>query len=426
MKLLKSALTTSVRFSISAIFLTAIISCGKGSSKFVPSDVLTQTEEAVRKHFIFSGGSTDETLSGAYGAALKEISPGGDTGYEHSRDGLTRLINAAEDSKREELLFASLRAFLGALPEGGNGFISPEALRWSRDPERTAGVGLVIHEEAKRGKFLVIDTLDGSASNRERMEVGGYITAVDGVDVANMDLTELVGRIKGPSGTKVRIQYNDKEFTLVRGEIVFQNLLHAQWGAGDNRILYITLRSTLPGTADQLSALISSQDRLRGVVIDLRRLQQGSLEESFRIADLFLGKGGMGTLVKNGGKQTPFLSDPDTIFTGPVVLIGNHYTSLYGQILLMAMHGSKRVRTISSPFTPSTYISEIIPIPAGIELYITSGYLLDPAGKPFHATRFAPDREITDLLYASPPLTEPDKNDPAQLIADELLRSMGR
>jgi C-terminal processing protease CtpA/Prc len=347
---------------------------------------------------------------------------------------LSDLTNAGEDAVADRIsslpaaeqpavLLHVLRIMAESLPFGSNAVIGAESNKLMNDTTHNAGIGLVIRREGP-GRFIVIDSLEGSPSQRENIPTGHFLSKIDGSPTDKMyDLEEVVGRIRGKAGTKVSVEINGKEYTLNREAVVFQNILSSHWKSGNGKKHeYILLRSSLAGSADQLKNLIMGLDGRESIIIDLRKMQSGDYSESFRIADLFTDSGNLGYLfTKDKGDQN-FPADANRFHTGKLYVILGKNPTPFAEIISMALKGKPNI-TILSPNTDSTgaFIAKSFSLPGQHELRLTAGYIKNPAGKPLYENPVTPDVLIQDSLASKPPLDKPDPSDSAQKELGQIL-----
>ncbi len=385
-----------------------------------PARVFADMEKNLSTRYVFPVNA--EVFAAGYAAAAREIG-----GEATSLESLVALIAKKPEAERREAVYRGIRAVLKQLPVGKNHFVKSESLAWSKDARRKAGVGLVLRED-EGARFFILDTLEGSAAHREGVRTGVYLKSVDGVAVQGLDQEEVVGRIKGEPDTQVELELDYGKHSLVRGDVVFRNVLNAPWKAQDgSEVEYIALRSTLPpgkgfpGTAVQLKDLLIPMKTRKAVILDLRKLHLGDIEESFRVADLFVKDGPLGGFFSRAKGEQKLTADTDQVYTGPMYVIVGHNASPLAQTVAMAMKNSPNVKLVGAALDGAAFLADTVEIAGGIELHLTSGYVMDAAGKPLYQAGLAADITVADVLPGKPPLKHPDLSDPAQTKLAETL-----
>lgn len=417
MKSYQHTLTGFAGLLATATLCFSTAACGEEKlPSLEPSKLFAETEEAIEEYYYFPPG-TGWTKSGIYTAALTAADTGRDVQRPGNRKMLVDYLESlpVEDGSRRAKTYAALGALLRALPAGYNSFTKPESLTWSRDPARGAGVGLVIRME-QNGGFYAVDTLEGSSSYRAGMEPGRYIAKIDDVPVKNMDLEEVVGRIRGPADTDVLIEYDTgKSYNLVRGEVSFRNLLNASWELRDGaKAEYIMLRSTLADTVGQVRGLISRIGARKAIILDLRRLHHGDYENCFGVANLFVRTGSLGGMRFKEREPVEFVANSEKIFGGQIYVILGENASPFAEVLAAALSVSPEAKLIGARGSGRAFVSQIRELTGGVELTLTEGLVLGPNGDALYQSGVPVDVSIQAPPPKNPPLAEPDSGDPVQ------------
>jgi len=182
---------------LSALLFSA--SCSKESAKAAdPKAAIKAFFESLDQEYMNPGnteGPAYDKVTIIKKAVAREkhlaelASPGEDAMADH--------ISALSSEEQAPTLLGALRAMAESLPFGSNSVISAQSNKLMNDSTRNAGIGLVIRREGK-GKFFVIDSLEGSPSHRDNIPTGFFLQEIDGEEVSEMyDLEEVVGKIRG-------------------------------------------------------------------------------------------------------------------------------------------------------------------------------------------------------------------------------------
>ncbi|MCR9143950.1 MAG: S41 family peptidase [bacterium] len=377
-----------------------------------PAELFENVEGVLAADYYFEEGQ-GWNLAELYGKAQASL---GHAGGGKTREALAATLAAAPEDERRRQTYTALGAFLEALPAGYNTFTRAESLLWSRDPERTAGVGLVLRMVGP-GRFLAMDTLEGSASYRASMEPGNYLAEIDGQSTKDMDLEEVVGRIRGPAETEVVLKYESgKSFTLQRGEVSFRNILNAEWSLpGGKRAEYIMLRSSLADTVGQIRGLLARLGQRQTLILDLRRMHHGNYENCFGVANLFVDSGRLGGVRFRGREPVDFIADSEKIFKGSLYVVLGENASPFAETLAAALSVAPNVTLIGKAGEGRAFVSSVTPISGGVEVTLTGGLVLGPDDKPLYTAGVPVEATVAAPLPRNPPLTTVDRDDPVQV-----------
>lgn len=203
------------------------------------------------------------------------------------------------------------------------------------------------------------------------------------VDVVDMHLNKAVQLIRGPKGTEVRLKVipagedasSTKLITLVRDEIPLEDqaakakIIETTGEAGEPLRLGVIdllsfyapmdfgnargkgeLRSTSADVAKLLIKL--RQEKVNGVILDLRRNGGGSLEEAIRLTGLFI-KAGCVVQVKDweGNIQKDEDTDPLVLYDGPLMVLTSRFSASASEIVAGALQDYGRALLVGDAST---------------------------------------------------------------------------
>lgn len=235
------------------------------------------------------------------------------------------------------------------------------------------GIGAMIQE--KGGNIYLGNLITGApAWKSKQLTEGDKIIKIkskpgdDPVNVAGMLADEAVELIRGKKGTPVvlTVEKKDKsirDVTLIRDDITiedtFARSLSIQYKNG-KKYGYINL----PGfnanfndpkgrnASDDIKAELIKlkNEKVDGIILDLRNNGGGSLTEVGDIMGLFM-KGGAYVQVKNGEGKIETLRDKSNspLWTGPLVIMQNELSASASEILAGAMQDYGRAVILGSP-----------------------------------------------------------------------------
>ena len=202
------------------------------------------------------------------------------------------------------------------------------------------------------------------------------------VNVVDMGLPKVVSLIRGPKGTQVRLTISPVQdraarrvVTLIRDEInlndqtVKARLIEGPDGhGGTNRIGVIDLPSfyapvDLSGSAsrskqnyvsDDAAKLIKKlkEEKIAGLILDLRNNPGGSLEEAIKFTGLFI-KDGPVVLARdsNGRFSIDSDNDPGVVYDGPLVVLVNRLSASASEIAAAALQDYGRALIVGDTST---------------------------------------------------------------------------
>ncbi|MBD1556814.1 carboxy terminal-processing peptidase [Vibrio sp. S9_S30] len=215
------------------------------------------------------------------------------------------------------------------------------------------GIGAVLQMTED---YTVIRSLvaGGPASKSKRLSEGDRIIGVAQdksamVDVIGWRLDDVVQLIKGPKGTKVRLQILPEEkgaksytVTIVREKIRLEDRavkseIHEKNG---KKIGVLEVPSFYVGLSKDTDKLITElkEEDVDGIVVDLRNNGGGALTEATALSGLFI-KSGPIVQIRDSYGRIEQNSDTDgkVSYEGPVTILVNRYSASASEIFAAAL-----------------------------------------------------------------------------------------
>ena len=239
------------------------------------------------------------------------------------------------------------------------------------------GIGAQLREED--GFIKVVNVVPGSASARQgELEVNDKIIKVaqgteEPVDVVDMRIDDVLPMIRGKKGTEVRLTVKKtsgevKVIPIIRDVVVLEdsyaksaiiehNKLGVKVGLIDLRSFYADFedprgRRCARDVKAEVEKLIN--EKIDGIVIDLRFNGGGSLQDVVDMTGIFLEKGPI--VQVKGRNSKPFVyedRDPDVLYKGPLVILVNSFSASASEILAAALQDYGRAIIVGT--APSTF-----------------------------------------------------------------------
>ncbi len=254
---------------------------------------------------------------------------------------------------------------------------------------RFGGVGIVVEADAATGYVKVITPLEETPAFAADILPGDQIREVDGKPIKGMSMRDVVQRIKGPPGTRVRltIQRKGREpftVTLTRAMIQVQAVKAKMLDGG---IGYVRI-SDFTEMMEQFDSAVEKlkAQGVKGLVIDLRFNHGGLLSECVQLADRFLDDGAIVTVHGRspGDRKTETASPGDTLPPWPLAVLVNEATASASEIFAAAMRDRGRGAVVGTRTFGKGSVQTPFQLPDGSYLKITTARYYTPGGSSVH------------------------------------------
>jgi len=280
-----------------------------------------------------------------------------------------------KDKKLRSQLFCTdlLKAMASSLDAHTLYFTPGEASQFLTSvQQRLSGIGVQLRDDVDG--FTVTSIIEGGpADQTKELKLKDKIIAVDHEPVLGLDGTEVVERIRGKDGSEVVLtvlrdtsvgdkkQQEKKDVTLERGEVIIKEgrLQQSVEPFGDGVIATLTLHSfyqDLESSSSQDLAKafnsIAKENKVRGVILDLRMNPGGLLPQAVDVVGLFIKKGIVASIKdENGNVQHIRDIDSNRIWDGPLIVLVDRLSASAAEIVAQALQDYGRALVIGDDHT---------------------------------------------------------------------------
>ncbi|MBA3563048.1 MAG: S41 family peptidase [Gammaproteobacteria bacterium] len=342
------------------------------------------------------GPETDETLPWEEARLLAEVL------QRVKRD----YVEQVDD---HDLIEAAIRGMVADL-DPHSAFLDSdeyEEIRISTTGNYT-GVGLEVSlEEAEDGQskqVRVIAPIDDTPADRAGIRSGDAIISIDGMPVDPENLGDTVNRMRGESGTQVRIAImrsgvaEPLSFTLTRDHVLVRSVKHEMLEPGYGYIRITHFSETTARDLDEALAVLQrqSEDGLRGLILDLRNNPGGVLDSAVDVSDAFLDEG---TIVTADGRvsEARFSMEAkagDALRGEDLVVLVNSGSASASEIVAGALQDNHRALLVGSATYGKGSVQTVMPLSQGRAIKLTTSKYYTPSGTSIHERGIVPDIRI--------------------------------
>lgn len=220
------------------------------------------------------------------------------------------------------------------------------------------GIGATL--QAEDDETVIKSLIPGAPAERSKqISVGDKIIGVgqgekgEIEDVVGWRLDDVVDKIKGKKGTKVRLELESAKggktriVTIVRDKIrIEDSAAKLKVNTIDNEnIGVITIPSFYNGLTNDVRKLLkeAKEKKIKALIIDLRNDGGGSLNEAISLSGLFITDGPI-VQVRDAYSRIRVHYDPDPneVYTGPLLVLINRFSASASEIFSAALQDYDR------------------------------------------------------------------------------------
>ena len=258
--------------------------------------------------------------------------------------------------------------------------------------------GIGIHITMQDGFVTVISPIEDTPAYKAGIKARDRIIKVDGKPAK--ELREAVNMMRGPKGSKVKVTIlregvkKPLEFELIRDVIPIQSVksINLKPGYGFIRLSNFT-GTTTTELEKALEDLEKGKVPLKGLVLDLRNNGGGLLNQSIKVADLFLDEGKILSIKGRNAKNTKVFnaSPSDTERSYPMVVLINGGSASASEIVAGALKDHNRALILGTTTFGKGSVQTVETLRDGSGLKLTIARYYTPNGHSIQAKGIEPD-----------------------------------
>ena len=281
------------------------------------------------------------------------------------------------------------------------------------------GLGIEITTEDSFVK--VISPIDDTPAQRVGIRSGDLIIDVGGTSLKDLPISDAVKLMRGEPGTSVEITVMRKEikeplkFNITREIIISKGVKSYLF---DKKIGYVRLSNFQSNSTNDVKDAIyelnrESNNKMEGLIVDLRNNPGGVLGTAVGISDLFLTEG---KIVYTKGRtyksKLEYFASPQDIIDGlPLIVLINEGSASASEIVAGALQDHKRAMIMGTKSYGKASVQTIQELNDGSALKLTTARYYTPLGNDIHENGIKPDLVIEGGKKEKVNLPEPYDED---------------
>lgn len=329
---------------------------------------------------------------------------------------LERFIGDADKTAMED---AAADAMIGALGDRWSYYIPADEFSAYQDQMKNAyvGVGITITQPEDRSGLNVEQVTAGGPAEEAGVLAGDFVVAVDGTEIAGMDINDIKTMIQGQAETSVVLTVRRGEESLditvtrrqIKTPVATGQMLNEDVG-------YVKIVNFNANCADETVAVIEElmAQGARKLVFDVRNNPGGYASELVKVLDYLLPEGKLFTKVDYTGKETTDMSDANCLDLPMAVLVnGSSYSA--AEFFAAALREYDAAVVVGEKTCGKGYFQVTYQLPDGSAVGLSIGKYYTPKGESLAEVGVTPDHvvpvkdELAAQIYAG---TLPPEEDP--------------
>jgi carboxyl-terminal processing protease len=375
-------------------------------------------------------------LIGSLGVHASGASSSGDVTLKHIgvySEVLYRVrAEYVEEPNMSTVTNGALHGLLESL-DADSSYLTPSEYKTFKQKkvEGKASMGATVSK--RFGYAAIVSVIPGGPADKAGLNSGDIIETVEGLSTHDLSLAAVKNHLVGEPGSRLELtiirtrKIEPQKITVVRDIVALPPV--TEQIAADN-IGIIKAQVLTKGKATEIAEKIKSLQKkgAKKLVLDLRNNSEGEEEEGVAVANLFLGKGNIGSLQGQKVQKVSYTADPQKKITDlPLAVLVNRGTAGPAELVAAAILDNTRGDVVGDKTFGEGSIQKLIEVPDGSALILSVAKYYSSNGKVIQDTGITPNIPVasSDDIVAisddddSNPNDEPQKTQPKE---DEQLR----
>src|SRR5438132_5718855 len=308
--------------------------------------------------------------------------------------------NYVDEASDESLVEGAINGMLTALDPHSN-YLNSKDFTDMKVQTRGEFGGLGIEVSMENGLVKVVSPIDDTPAANAGLKPGALITHLDGTPVQGLTLPEAVDRMRGPVNSDINLTIRREgrepfDVKLTRAIIKIQSVRsHIE----SKNIGYIRITSFNEQTDVGLNNAMKNlkqqaNNKLIGVILDLRNNPGGLLDQAVAVSDAFLDKG---EIVSTRGRRSDdaqrYNARPGAKPTSglPIAVLINGGSASASEIVAGALQDHHRAVLLGTRTFGKGSVQTIIPLAGHGAMRLTTARYYTPSGRSIQARGIDPD-----------------------------------
>ncbi len=306
--------------------------------------------------------------------------------------------NYVDEVENKKLFKGAINGMLNSL-DPHSSYLDKEDFNELKSETRGDFEGIGVSISVKDGVLTVVSAIEGAPADKAGVKPGDQIIRINNQPTENMTFDDTVKLLRGKRDSKVNLSIHRpgenklKTFEITRGVIPL-NSVKSMW-INDN-ILYLRITNFIASTDKDVQKELTEatkEEKLQGLILDLRNNPGGLLKQAVAVSDLFLDKGVIVSTRGREPRQNSTFRAHKNGFTNsfPMVVLIDNGSASAAEIVAGALKDNKRAITAGTTTFGKGSVQTVIPLANGAGIRLTTARYYTPSGRSIQETGIKPD-----------------------------------
>ena len=300
----------------------------------------------------------------------------------------------------QTMTYGAVRGMLDSLGDSHTAFSTPQEKQVQDSSLRGSFEGIGVQIDQRDGKLRVVAPIEGSPAERAGIRAGDIISHVDGRELQDVPLQEILLLIRGQRGTTVTLTIEragePAPLTIVveRAEIKLEHVRSRMLESGFG---YVRITQFSATSAKDTTAAIKQllEQHPKGLILDLRSNPGGFLTAAVDISSQFLDDGVILYQQGPSGQRQEYRAKGGGQATDvPVAVLIDKGSASASEIVAAALRDNGRAVLVGEKSYGKGSVQTVHTLSDKSGLRVTTAIWLTPGGQPLEKQGLVPDLVI--------------------------------
>ncbi len=320
-----------------------------------------------------------------------------------------------DEPNLEKVRYGALRGLVGGL-DPYSSYLTPQQVAEFNANKTSNKVGIGAEFSQVSLYLYVVSVTKGSNAEKAGLRAGDVVEYIENKATRDISLYDARQMILGDAGSVLNLRIlragaKPQSIKVTRGN---HKIPHAEARVEAGKIGVIKVYSLEDGESNDIRAHVQTfaKQGLQKIVVDLRGVAAGSLNEGVAVANLFIKDGEIAKVIGKDNKVLRTLSaDPaKVIFEGKVVILIDLGTAGAAEVVASAILDRKRGEVVGERSFGSGTEQQLFTLRGGDGLLLTTAKWASASGNPFLS-----DDRATMGVKPSIEVKRPDTPEPIEV-----------
>ncbi|PKM76988.1 MAG: S41 family peptidase [Firmicutes bacterium HGW-Firmicutes-15] len=263
------------------------------------------------------------------------------------------------------------------------------------------GIGVYV-VEMEGGKLTIVSPIKGTPAARAGLKNGDIITKINGESAVGMNQDDAVQLMRGDPGTQLELSVfrtddsKEYDFKIVR-EIINVPSVEDKIVSDIPLLGYIKLNQFHARSAQEIATSVNKMEdqKIKGLILDLRDNGGGDFDAALAIADIFLDKQEVVSVKDAKGVETVHNAGVGS-YNAPLIVLVNKNSASASEILAGALQDNGRAVLVGEKTYGKGLVQTVYPLRDGGALKLTTQKYFTPKGTDINQIGINPDHVVTN------------------------------